>query len=95
MTIHPLGSRVLIRPLEAASKTPGGIELPDMAKDKSTRGTVLSLGHDAGRIYARHETLQAGDVVEYGRYAGTPTTGVEGETLLLVDASDLYAVVKE
>lgn len=89
----PLGSRVLVRRIESEDKTPGGIVLPDNAKEKSSRGVVLAVG--PGRLlddgsYLRIR-LEAGDVVMFAQYAGTEIDD-DGQKLLLIDAGDCLAV---
>ncbi len=73
MAIRPLDDRVVVEPLEAEEKTQGGIVLPDSAKEKPTKGNVISVGDgkllDSGK---RAELLvKKGDQVLYGKYAGT------------------------
>ena len=68
MNIKPLADRVLIKPAPAEEKTAGGIIIPDTAKEKPLQGEVVATGEGT-----KDETmvLKAGDVVLYGKYAGT------------------------
>ena len=92
--IRPLGDRVLIRRLEAQDKTPGGILLPDTAKEKPKRGKVVAVG--AGRLLdnGTRATLQVkkGDEVLFGSYAGTDIT-IDGKEMLIISEPDILAIV--
>ncbi len=96
MYIQPLGDRVVIKPLEAESKTKGGIVLPDTAKEKPQEGKVVAVGK--GRVLD-NGTLQApevkvGDKVLYGKYSGNEITSKDGEELLIVKEEDILAIIK-
>ena len=73
MAIRPLDDRIVVQPLEAESKSSGGILLPDTAKEKPQRGKVVAVGEgrlsDGGARIAL--TVKVGDEVLYGKYAGT------------------------
>lgn len=89
----PLGDRVVLKRQEAESTTAGGIVLPDSAKDKPQRGTVVSVGdghvgRDGTRIAL---TVKEGDVVIFSSYAGDEITLGDDEYLLLRE-SDILAV---
>ena len=75
MAVKPLEDRVLIKPIEAESKTASGIFLPEGAKEKPTRGKVISVGPgkmlDSGK--RAPIAVSAGDEVYYGKYAGIVT----------------------
>lgn len=88
-SIKPLHDRVIVKPADAETKTAGGIIIPDTAKEKPQRGTVVAAG--PGK---KDEpiTVKAGDEVLYGKYAGTEIT-VEGEDLLIMRESDILAIV--
>ncbi len=90
MTIKPLADRVLVKPAPAEEKTIGGIIIPDTAQEKPSRGTVVAVGQGT-----KDETmvLKAGDSVLYGKYAGTEVE-VDGEKLLIMRQSDVFAVVE-
>ena len=89
MTIKPLADRVLIEPKEAETKTASGIYIPDTAKEKPQQGTVLAVG--PGKTDEPME-VKAGDVVLYGKYAGTEVT-VEDKKYLIVKQSDILAII--
>jgi chaperonin GroES len=96
MNIQPLGDRVVIKPLEAESKTKGGIVLPDTAKEKPQEGKVVAVGK--GKVL-ENGSLQApevkvGDKVLYGKYSGNEITTKNGEELLIMREEDILAIVK-
>ncbi len=85
--IQPLADRVLVKPAAAEEKTVGGIIIPDSAKEKPLRGTVLAVGNgtkDEAMV------LKEGDEVLYGKYAGTELE-FDGEKLLIMRQSDVLA----
>lgn len=88
--IQPLADRVLVQPAAAEEKTVGGIIIPDSAKEKPLRGTVLAVGNgtkDEPMI------LKEGDQVLYGKYAGTELE-FEGEKYLIIKQADVLAVIQ-
>lgn len=87
--IRPLSDRVLIEPKEAEIKTASGIYIPDTAKEKPQQGTVLAAG--PGKKDEAME-VKVGDVVLYGKYAGTEVT-VDGKQYLIVKQSDILAIL--
>lgn len=89
VNIKPLADRVLIQPSAAEQKTAGGIIIPDTAKEKPQRGTVVAVG--PGK---KDEplTVKVGDLVLYGKYSGTEIT-VEGNDYLIMRESDIVAVI--
>jgi len=89
MNIKPLADRVLIEPAEAETKTASGLYIPDTAKEKPQRGTVIAVG--SGKKDEPME-LKTGDVVLYGKYAGTEIN-VEGKDYLMMRQSDVLAVL--
>lgn len=93
--IRPLGDKVLIKRLEAEEKTAGGIVLPDTAKEKPKRGTVLSVGDGKLLETGQRSPLQVkkGDQVLFTSYAGTEIK-VEGEEMLIMDENDILAVLE-
>lgn len=92
--IRPLGEKVLVRRLEADEKTAGGIVLPDTAKEKPKRGTVLSVGEGRLLDTGKRQALQVreGDRVLFSSYAGTEIK-VSGEEYLIMDENDILAVI--
>ncbi|MDD4921607.1 MAG: co-chaperone GroES [Bacteroidales bacterium] len=87
MALQPLSDRVLVRPAAAEQKTASGIIIPDSAKEKPLKGEVIAAGPGT-----KDETMQVGvgDVVLYGKYAGTEIE-VDGEKLLIMRQSDILA----
>jgi chaperonin GroES len=85
---------VVIKPLEAEDRTPGGIVLPDTAKEKSTKGEVVAVGSGKvlpnGRVVAL--AVKAGDTVIYSKYAGSEVK-VDGKELKIVQESEILAIV--
>lgn len=96
MKIKPLDDRVLIKPIEAEDKTPGGIILPDTAKEKSNRGEVLAVGPGRVKDDGSRAPLEVkvGQKVIYSKYAGTEIKKGE-EKFLLVREDDILAVIEE
>ena len=94
MNLKPLGSRVVIEPLEQEEITAGGIVLPETAKEKPQKGKVLSVGpgdrDDEGKRVPMD--VKAGDTVLFAKYAGTEIK-VEGKKLLILRESDLLAII--
>ena len=94
LNLHPLADRVIIKPSEAEETTKGGIILPDTAKEKPIEGTVVAAG--PGKVTDDGKTVKmgvkVGDKVLYGKYSGTEIT-VEGEELLIMRESDIFAIV--
>ncbi len=90
MTIKPLSDRVLIKPAEAEVKTAGGIIIPDSAKEKPLKGTVIATGNGTKD---EEMVVKAGDTVLYGKYAGTELEA-EGVKYLMMRQSDILAIVE-
>ena len=85
----PLHDRVIIKPAPSTEKTPGGIIIPDTAKEKPQRGTVIAAGpgkKDEPVI------VKKGDTVLYGKYSGTEIR-IDGQDLLIVREGDILAIV--
>ena len=94
VNIKPLGDRVVIRPAQREERTASGVILPDTAKEKPQRGTIVAagpgkLGEDGKRTPLE---VSVGDEVLYAKYAGTEVK-VEGEDLLIVGEKDILAIV--
>lgn len=94
--VEPLDDRVLVRPIEDAGVTKGGIHLPDNAKEKPVKGVVISVG--PGKKGERGEripiSVKKDDVVIYSKYAGTDIK-VEDENLILLREADLVCKIYE
>lgn len=89
ISIKPLADRVLVEPAAAEEKTAGGIIIPDTAKEKPMKGTIVAVG--TGKV-DEPMTLKVGDIVLYGKYAGTEIS-VDGNDYLIMRESDVYAVI--
>lgn len=87
--IQPLADRVLVEPAQAEAKTSGGIIIPDTAKEKPQRGTVVAVGSGTKD---QPMTVKAGDQVLYGKYAGTELS-YEGKDFLIMRESDILAII--
>ena len=87
--IKPLADRVVIEPKEAETKTASGLYIPDTAKEKPQMGTIVAAG--PGKKDEPME-VKVGDVVLYGKYAGTEVT-VEDKKYLIVKQSDILATL--
>ncbi len=90
MNIKPLADRVLINPSPAEEVTVSGIIIPDSAKEKPLKGTVLAVGNGTKD---EEMVVKEGDTVLYGKYAGTEIE-VEGSKYLIMRQSDILAIVK-
>ena len=95
INLKPLGSRVVVEPIEQEEVTPGGIVLPETAKEKPQKGTVLSVGPGDRDDDGDHIALdvKVGDVVLFAKYGGTEIK-IEGKKLLILRESDLLAIVE-
>ncbi|HRZ41852.1 MAG TPA: co-chaperone GroES [Bacteroidales bacterium] len=87
--IKPLGDRVLVEPAQAETKTASGIIIPDTAKEKPQKGTVIAVG-DGKKDEPM--TVKPGDQVLYGKYSGTEIN-VDGAEYLIMRESDIYAII--
>ncbi|GIM54955.1 co-chaperone GroES [Capnocytophaga cynodegmi] len=87
--IKPLADRVLIEPAVAETTTASGIIIPDTAKEKPQKGTVVAVGTGTKD---NPITLKVGDVVLYGKYAGTELK-LEGKDYLIMRENDVLAVL--
>ena len=93
MNLKPLGDRIIVEVLEEEETTVSGIVLPDTAKEKPQRGTVLAVGpgrYEDGKLVPLD--VVTGDEVIYSKYGGTEVK-VGGEDYLVLSARDVLAVV--
>ncbi|HET9136600.1 MAG TPA: co-chaperone GroES [Candidatus Kapabacteria bacterium] len=94
MNLTPLHDRLIVRAAAPEEVTKGGIILPDTAKEKPQQGEVLAVGtgkvDDNGKAIPM--AVKVGDTVLYGKYSGTEIA-VDGEDLLIMRESDVFAVV--
>ncbi|MDE5661636.1 MAG: co-chaperone GroES [Muribaculaceae bacterium] len=91
MKLIPLADRVLIRPTAAEEVTASGIIIPDSAKEKPLRGTVIAAGKGTKD---EEMILKEGDQVLYGKYAGTEID-LDGEKALIMRQNEVLAVISE
>ncbi len=95
MNLAPLHDRVIVKPATPEETTKGGIIIPDTAKEKPMQGEVIAVG--GGKVSEEGKVtplaLKVGDKVLYGKYSGTEVS-VEGEDLLIMRESDVFAIVK-
>ena len=95
MKLKPLGDRLIVRPVEEEETTASGIVLPETAKEKPQKGTVVAAGDGAIAEDGTRRPLDVseGDEVLYSKYGGTEIT-VEGDELLVLRESDVLAKVQ-
>jgi chaperonin GroES len=96
MNLRPLHDRVIIKRLEAETKSAGGIVIPDSATEKPIKGEVLAVGK--GKILENGDVrpldLKVGDKVLFGKYSGTEVK-VDGDELLVMREEDVMAVLEK
>ena len=94
MAFRPLHDRVLVRRIEAAEKTAGGIIIPETAKEKPQEGEVVSVGTgtrlEDGTIVPLG--VKAGDKILFGKWSGTEVT-LDGDELLIMKESDILGII--
>jgi chaperonin GroES len=95
MNIHPLDDRIVVEPLEAETKTAGGILIPDSAKEKPQKGKVVAVGPGKLLDDGKRATpaVKKGDIVLYAKYGGSDVKVGEKEYLILRE-SDVLAKVE-
>jgi chaperonin GroES len=89
VNVKPLADRVVVEPAAAEEKTAFGIIIPDTAKEKPQKGTVVAVGPGKKDDPV---TVKVGDSVLYGKYSGTEIT-FDGKEYLIMRESDIYAIV--
>jgi len=89
INIKPLADRVLIEPAAAETKTSSGLYIPDTAKEKPQKGIVVAAGPGTKE---NPVTLEVGDTVLYGKYAGTELQH-DGKDFLIMKENDILAIV--
>ncbi|MDF1644816.1 MAG: co-chaperone GroES [Pseudomonadales bacterium] len=96
MKIRPLHDRVVVRRMEEETTSAGGIVLPGSATEKPSQGEVLAIG--AGKLLEngdlRPVDVKVGESVLFGQYSGTPIK-IDGEELLVMSESDIFAVLEK
>jgi len=95
MKLRPLADRVVVKPVEDQDKTPGGIILPDTAKEKPMKGEIIAVG--PGSLNDKGERVKLdvkkGDIVIYGKYSGTEFK-LDNQEYLILRESDILAVIE-
>jgi chaperonin GroES len=89
INIKPLADRVLVKPLEAETTTASGLIIPDSAKEKQQKGTVIAIGKG---LKDEPMTVKVNDTVLFAKYAGTELD-LEGTDYLIMRESDILAIV--
>jgi chaperonin GroES len=95
MKFRPLHDRVVVRRIEAEEKTPGGVIIPDTAKEKPMQGEVVAVGPGARDEQGKLVPLdvKAGDRILFGKWSGTEVK-IDGEELLIMKESDVLGIVE-
>ena len=88
--LTPLADKVIVQQAEAETKTASGIIIPDTAQEKPQKGNIVAVGKGTKE---NPITVKAGDLVLYGKYAGTEFK-FEGEDFLIMKESDILAIIK-
>lgn len=95
MNLRPLQDRIIVKRVEEETKTAGGLFIPETAKEKPQRGEIVAAGNgkktEDGKVLPLD--VKVGDVVLFGKYAGTEVK-VDGEEYLMMREDDLLAVVE-
>ncbi|MDB5410085.1 MAG: molecular chaperone GroES [Rhodospirillales bacterium] len=94
MAFRPLHDRVLVRRVSSQEKTPGGIIIPDTAKEKPMEGEIVAVGvgvREDGKIIPLD--VKAGDRVLFGKWSGTEVV-LEGEDLIIMKESDILGIIE-
>ena len=87
--VRPLHDRILVRRTSEEDKTAGGIIIPDTAKEKPQKGTIVAVGPGTAD---QKMTVKVGNTVLYGKYSGTEIS-FEGRDYLIMKESDIYAII--
>ena len=95
MKIKPLHDRVVVRRIDEEERSPGGVIIPDTAKEKPMQGVVLSVGpgarDESGKRIA--PDVGEGDTILFGKWSGTEVK-IDGEDLLIMKESDIMGIVE-
>jgi chaperonin GroES len=95
MNLRPLYDRVIVKRIEEEQRSPGGIIIPDTAKEKPIHGQIISVG--TGKILENGTVIpmqvKKGDKVLFGKYGGTEVK-IEGEELLIMREDDILGIVE-
>ena len=95
MKIRPLHDRILVKRIEADTRTKGGLYIPDSAKEKPIEGLVIAVGpgksDDSGRVHEVH--VKAGDKILFGKYSGTEVK-IDDVEHLIIREEDVLGVIE-
>lgn len=95
MNLKPLGDKIVVEVIDEPQTTASGIVLPDTAKEKSQRGTVLAIG--SGKLLDNGERVAlevaVGDTVVFAKYGGTEVS-IDGKDLMILSERDVHAIVE-
>jgi len=95
MKFRPLHDRVVVRRLTQEEKTPGGIIIPDTAKEKPMEGEIIAIGeggrNEDGKLIPM--AVRAGDHILFGKWSGTEVK-IDGEELLIMKESDIMGIIE-
>ena len=96
MSVKPLEDRILIKPLEAQSKTASGIFLPESAKEKPMQGKIIAAGNGKSKDDGKRVPLdvKAGDLILFGKYSGQEIK-LDGEEYLIMREDEVLAVIDQ
>ena len=96
MKFKPLHDRVVIRRIDEEERTPGGVIIPDTAKEKPMQGEVLAVGpgarDEAGKRIA--PDVKEGDTILFGKWSGTEVK-IDGDELLIMKESDIMGIIEQ
>ena len=95
MTIRPLGDKIVIKVIEDAEQTSGGIFIPDSAKEKSQKGEVIAVGQGKMNEKGEREPMdvKVGDVILYAKYSGTDVK-IDGTEYKILSIKDALAIIE-
>jgi chaperonin GroES len=93
--IKPLHDRVVVRRIDEEQRSPGGVIIPDTAKEKPMQGQVLAVGPGARDESGKRiqPDVQAGDTLLFGKWSGTEVK-IDGEELLIMKESDIMGIIE-
>jgi chaperonin GroES len=91
INLKPLADRVVIEPMAAETKTASGIYIPDTAQEKPQKGKIVAVGRGTKDEEMK---VKVGDIVLYGKYAGTEIN-INNEKFLIMRQSDILAIIEE
>lgn len=94
MSVRPLQDRVLVQPIEAETKSAGGIIIPDTAQEKPQEGKVIAVGpgrrNEDGKLMP--PDVKKGDRVLYGKWSGTEVQ-IDGKAMMIMSESDIMGIL--